>query len=62
MEGPEMLTQGFTHAFFMTFDKKEDYTAFQSHPNHVAYSATFSSAIEKIVVLDFPTVGFKAPA
>ncbi|KAL3597609.1 hypothetical protein D5086_009246 [Populus alba] len=50
-EGPEMLTQGFTHSFSMTFDKKEDYAAFQSHPNHVEYSAAFSAAIEKIAVL-----------
>ncbi|KAJ8750019.1 hypothetical protein K2173_013934 [Erythroxylum novogranatense] len=62
IEGHEMLTQGFTHAFSMTFGKKEDFTAFQSHPNHVEYSATFSAAIEKIVVLDFPTVLAKPPA
>ncbi|XP_002533607.2 stress-response A/B barrel domain-containing protein At5g22580 [Ricinus communis] len=62
LEGPEMLTQGFTHAFSMTFDKKEDYTAFQTHPNHVEYSATFSAAIEKIVVLFFPYVQVKATA
>ncbi|KAB5561552.1 hypothetical protein DKX38_006509 [Salix brachista] len=58
-EGHEMLTQGFTHSFAMTFDKKEDYAAFQSHPNHVEYSATFSAAIEKIVVLCFPCVRVK---
>jgi len=61
-EGPEMLTQGFTHSFSMTFDKKEDYAAFQSHPNHVEYSATFSAAIEKIVVLCFPSVRVKPSA
>ncbi|KAG5248040.1 hypothetical protein OIU76_030267 [Salix suchowensis] len=58
-EGHEMLTQGFTHSFAMTFDKKEDYAAFQSHPSHVEYSATFSAAIEKIVVLCFPCVRVK---
>ena len=61
-EGPEMLTQGFTHSFSMTFDKKEDYAAFQSHPNHVEYSATFSAAIEKIAVLCFPYVRVKPAA
>uniref|UniRef100_A0A6N2L6Q3 Stress-response A/B barrel domain-containing protein n=1 Tax=Salix viminalis TaxID=40686 RepID=A0A6N2L6Q3_SALVM len=61
-EGPEMLTQGFTHSFSMTFDKKEDYAEFQSHPNHVEYSATFSAAIEKIVVLCFPSVRVKPTA
>ncbi|KAF2300749.1 hypothetical protein GH714_015484 [Hevea brasiliensis] len=42
LESPEMLAQGFTHAISMTFDKKQDYTAFQTHPNHVEFSATFS--------------------
>ena len=46
----------------MTFDKKEDYTAFVSHPSHIEFSATFSTAIEKIVLLDFPSVLSKGPA
>ncbi|XP_022730735.1 stress-response A/B barrel domain-containing protein At5g22580-like [Durio zibethinus] len=62
IEGQEMLRQGFTHAFLMTFDNKEDYTAFVSHPSHLEFSATFSTAIEKIVLLDFPSVLAKAPA
>jgi hypothetical protein len=57
-----MLRQGFTHAFLMTFHKKEDFTAFLGHPNHLEFSATFSAAIEKIVLLDFPAVLAKAPA
>uniref|UniRef100_A0A2P2IT16 Stress responsive A/B barrel domain family protein n=1 Tax=Rhizophora mucronata TaxID=61149 RepID=A0A2P2IT16_RHIMU len=61
MEGQEMLTQGYTHAFSMTFEKKEDFSALQTHPHHVEYSATFSVAIEKIVVLNFPTVQVKPP-
>ncbi|KAK7853700.1 stress-response a/b barrel domain-containing protein, partial [Quercus suber] len=61
IESQEMLRQGFTHAFLMTFNKKEDFTAFVSHPNHVEFSATFSAAIEKIVLLDFPAVLAKAP-
>ncbi|XWS73953.1 hypothetical protein CRYUN_Cryun02cG0173800 [Craigia yunnanensis] len=62
IEGQEMLRQGFTHAFLMTFDKKEDYTAFVNHPSHIEFSAIFSTAIEKIVLLDFPSVLAKAPA
>ncbi|KAL5580289.1 hypothetical protein UlMin_012731 [Ulmus minor] len=62
VESFEMLRQGFTHAFLMTFCKKEDFVAFQSHPKHVEFSATFSSAIDKIVVLDFPSLLVKAPA
>ncbi|KAA8544206.1 hypothetical protein F0562_022158 [Nyssa sinensis] len=62
IESPEMLRQGFTHAFSMTFSSKEDFTAFLSHPNHVEFSTTFSAVIEKIVLLDFPSVLVKAPA
>ncbi|KAJ4724948.1 Stress responsive A/B Barrel Domain [Melia azedarach] len=62
VEGQEMLRQGFTHAFLMTFNKKEDYTTFVSHPSHAEFSATFSTAIDKIVLLDFPTVLVKPPA
>lgn len=62
IESQEMLRQGFTHAFLMTFNKKEDFTAFASHPKHLEFSATFSAAIEKIVLLDFPSLLVKAPA
>ncbi|KAL7618269.1 stress-response A/B barrel domain-containing protein At5g22580 [Lactuca sativa] len=61
IESMEMLRQGFTHAFMMTFGSKDDFTAFQTHPNHMQFSATFSAAIEKIVLLDFPVVAFKTP-
>lgn len=56
IESLEMLRQGFTHAFMMTFSSKEDYTAFAGHPHHVEFSSEFSEAIEKVVLLDFPTV------
>ncbi|KAI9197001.1 hypothetical protein LWI28_028929 [Acer negundo] len=56
VEGQEMLRQGFTHAFLMTFNKKEDYyTTFVTHPSHLEFSSTFSAAIDNIVLLDFPT-------
>jgi len=62
IESLDVLRQGFTHAFLMTFNKKEDFAAFQSHPNHVEFSTTFSAAIENIVLLDFPSNVVKAPA
>lgn len=46
----------------MTFNGKEDYIAFRTHPNHVEFSTIFTPAIEKIVVLDFPSNLVKAPA
>ncbi|KAF6148052.1 hypothetical protein GIB67_024227 [Kingdonia uniflora] len=58
----EMLRQGFTHIFFMTFSNSEDFSAFLSHPCHVEFSSTFSVAIEKILLFDFPAVVAKAPA
>ncbi|CAL0332326.1 unnamed protein product [Lupinus luteus] len=62
IESLDVLRQGFTHAFLMTFNKKEDFGVFQSHPNHIEFSATFSQAIEKIVLLDFTSTLVKAPA
>ncbi|KAJ1440644.1 Stress responsive alpha-beta barrel [Sesbania bispinosa] len=62
IESHDMLRQGFTHAFLMTFNGKEDFNAFQVHPNHVKFSTIFSPAVEKIVVLDFPSNLVKAQA
>ncbi|KAJ4969706.1 hypothetical protein NE237_002805 [Protea cynaroides] len=58
----EMLRQGFTHVFVLTFSSTEDFTAFLGHPRHVDFSVTFSAAIEKILLLDYPAVVAKAPA
>ncbi|CAH9085736.1 unnamed protein product [Cuscuta epithymum] len=61
-ESHEMLRQGLTHAFLMTFNSKDDHTAFASHPKHLEFSASFSTAIEKAVLLDFPSIAVKPPA
>ncbi|TKY67102.1 Stress responsive alpha-beta barrel [Spatholobus suberectus] len=62
IESHDMLRQGFTHAFLMTFNGKEEFNAFQTHPIHVEFSGVLSPVIEKIVVLDFPSNLVKAPA
>ncbi|KAL6499750.1 hypothetical protein OROGR_027660 [Orobanche gracilis] len=62
IESPEMLTQGFTHAFLMTFSNKDDFLEFVSHPRHVEFSSMFSTAIEKALLLDFPAVTVKHAA
>ncbi|KAK9170470.1 hypothetical protein Syun_002610 [Stephania yunnanensis] len=62
MKSEEMLRQGFTHIISMTFSSAEDFTGFLGHPSHVEFSAAFSTAIEKILVFDFPTVVVKASA
>ncbi|KAE9616734.1 hypothetical protein Lal_00034671 [Lupinus albus] len=62
IESHEMLRQGFTHAFLMTFNGKEDFSVFQAHPDHIEFSKLFSPAVENIVVLDFSSNPVKAPA
>ncbi|MCD7471223.1 hypothetical protein HAX54_011541 [Datura stramonium] len=61
-ESHEMLTQGYTHAIVMTFNSKEDYEAYVSHPKDVEFSALFVTVIDKAVVLNFPAVTVKAPS
>ncbi|GAB2274649.1 hypothetical protein Dimus_009419 [Dionaea muscipula] len=56
VESQEMLRQGMTHAFLFTFNNKEDFTAYLTHPSHVEFSVRFASAIENLVLLDFPAV------
>ncbi|KAL0534219.1 hypothetical protein IC582_028507 [Cucumis melo] len=62
VEGQDMLTQGFTHVFSMTFDDKEAITSFLTHPKHLEFCPTFSAAIDQIVVLDFPSILVKVAA
>ncbi|MCL7024357.1 hypothetical protein MKW94_012560 [Papaver nudicaule] len=62
IESNEMLTQGYTHVFSMTFRNSEDLTAYLGHPSHVAFSTTFSEAIENILLFDVPAVIVKASA
>ncbi|CAN4119464.1 unnamed protein product [Withania somnifera] len=59
-ESHEMLTQGYTHAIIMTFNSKEDYEAYASHPKDVEFAAVFVTVIEKALVLNFPSFSVKA--
>ncbi|CAA7061071.1 unnamed protein product [Microthlaspi erraticum] len=60
-ESHDMLRQGFTHAFSMNFENKDAYVSFTSHPLHVEFSAAFTAAIDKIVLLDFTVAAVKSP-
>ncbi|MCL7022434.1 hypothetical protein MKW94_000691 [Papaver nudicaule] len=60
--GNEMITQGYTHVFTMTFRNSDDFTAYIGHPSHVAFSTKMLEAIEKGVMFDFPSVVVKASA
>ncbi|CAN6452387.1 unnamed protein product [Victoria cruziana] len=61
MESEEMLRQGFTHAFSLTFESKEEFVAFSQHPTHLAFAELLLSAVEKAIVFDFPVVQVKPP-
>ncbi|XP_051120314.1 stress-response A/B barrel domain-containing protein At5g22580-like [Andrographis paniculata] len=61
IESQEMLRQGFTHAFLMTFSSKDDFSSFLAHPSHLQFSSSFSAAIDKALLLDFPAVTVKPP-
>ncbi|RLN28900.1 uncharacterized protein C2845_PM05G05530 [Panicum miliaceum] len=57
----EMLTQGFTHVFSLTFASADDLTSYMGHEKHSEVAATFMAALEKVVVIDFPVVITKPP-
>ncbi|ONK71268.1 uncharacterized protein A4U43_C04F6730 [Asparagus officinalis] len=52
----EMLRQGFTHAFMLTFKNSEDLASYVTHPSHLEFAIIFSAAIEKVMLFDFPSV------
>jgi Stress responsive A/B Barrel Domain len=62
MLGEEMLRQGFTHVFIMTFNNGEDFTSYINHPSHNNFIGTFQAVIENALVFDFPSVIIKPPA
>lgn len=61
MIGEEMLRQGFTHVFIMTFNNREDLASYFNHPSHNDFIGTFQAALENALVFDFPAVVIKAP-
>lgn len=57
----ETLRKGFTHALLVTFESSEGFHAYLSHPAHVEFGAIFRAAVDKYLVLDFPTDLVKSP-
>ncbi|KAG8089068.1 hypothetical protein GUJ93_ZPchr0011g28403 [Zizania palustris] len=43
----DMLTQGFTHVFSVSFASSEDLTSYVSHARHLEFASTFMAAIDK---------------
>ena len=50
---PEALTDGFTHAFVMTFSDVNARDAYLPHPEHERFKLNALPHIDKILVLDF---------
>ncbi|KAA8550216.1 hypothetical protein F0562_001900 [Nyssa sinensis] len=59
---PGTLRQGYTHAFVMKFNNKDDYETFRTHPEHEKTSAKFQAAVEKLIQLNFPAILVTAAA
>ena len=50
---PEGLSDGFTHAFVMTFSDAAARDAYLPHPDHEKFKAAAIPHIEKVLVVDF---------
>ena len=50
---PEGLSQGFTHAFVMTFSDAGARDAYLSHPDRQREKAAHMALVESVVVFDF---------
>jgi hypothetical protein len=52
---PEMLSQGFTHCFFVTFKDEEGRAKYLPHPAHQAFVAQIKPILEEALVVDYWT-------
>lgn len=51
---PEGLAQGYTHAFFLTFENKAALeTGYLHHPDHKAFGAILKPILDKVFVFDY---------
>jgi hypothetical protein len=52
---PEGLAQGFTHAFFVSFDSEEGRAAYLPHAEHKAFVKVLEPHLDKVLVIDYWT-------
>jgi hypothetical protein len=52
---PEMLSQGFTHCFLVTFKSEEGRGEYLPHPAHQAFVARIKPILEEALVVDYWT-------
>ena len=50
---PEGLAQGFTHAFFVTFDDEAGRAVYLPHPAHKAFGKVLGPYLDKVLVVDY---------
>nr|WP_221395071.1 Dabb family protein [Dyadobacter sp. NIV53] len=52
---PEGLAQGFTHAFFVTFESEAAREVYLPHPAHKAFVKVLEPHLDKVLVIDYWT-------
>lgn len=52
---PEGLSQGFTHAFFVSFDSEAGRDIYLPHPDHKAFVKVLEPHLDKVLVIDYWT-------
>lgn len=52
---PEGLAQGFTHAFFVSFDSEAAREIYLPHPDHKAFVKVLEPHLDKVLVIDYWT-------
>ncbi|TDE08856.1 Dabb family protein [Dyadobacter psychrotolerans] len=52
---PENLAQGFTHAFFVTFESEAAREVYLPHPAHKAFGKVLGPYLDKVLVIDYWT-------
>jgi len=50
---PEMLDQGYTHCFLVTFASEEDRAAYLPHPAHTKFVSILRPHLESAFVIDY---------
>lgn len=50
---PENLNQGFTHSFFLSFNREADRAIYLPHPAHKAFGEVLKPYLDKVLVIDY---------
>lgn len=50
---PELLNQGQTHCFLLTFSSEKDRDAYLVHPVHQAFTKLLPTILDKVTVIDY---------